>query len=282
MKKYLYCFRENKRLLVGTLIVCLSIDLCLLLASLPNSNVQGYLIPVFLCLGFTAFIMVSLMLFTFIEARRNRRIIEIMDTQGPCEELVEAYKRRYRRLSSLNHSVLAMWYITMGNMQQAQYELTLSGNFNIIDEATRAYYSEAFVEMKIRQKRFNEAIIMYNNYNVFMESYCRRNKNEISIIHYAHGALLYACTGVFDSAMMCIRKMTKIIKRNRELAFARNTALMGVYLIMGDFSSADEIQRLMLKDIDEFNEFTFESYRALARKNIKEIQDLFDPRTQIQ
>lgn len=282
MKYYRYYLRANRGLILCVLWICLSIDLIIFGADIPNVDVDGYWLPIFICLGVTVFIMAALLLWILLAAKKNRKVLEILDKQGPCEELVQAYKQAHPKLNAAGHVTLASYYLAMDRFQEAEYELSTAGSYVMADVPTKAFYSEVFIEMRLRQRRFDEAIIMYNNYNSVLETYCRSNKNGICVDHYSHGALLYAYSGNPSAAMLCIRKMEKTIRKKRELAFTRNTALMGVYLIMGDFANADNIKNMMLKDLEEFDEFTFDSARELLRKEIGDMTELLDPRVQRQ
>ncbi len=282
MKNFKYVCKINKKFFALCLLMSLSFDLIVIGADLPNINTDGFWRPIIICLCITVIVAFIALLFVYRVYRKNRDFLRLLDQKGVCDELIDAYRRTYPNMSAMNHVVLASYLSALDRMEEAQQEMYAAGTMAMVDVRTKAYYSEIMISLHIKNRRFNDAITIYNNYNQMMEAYCRSNKNAVAAEHFAHGAVLYAYSGNFDAAMICIRKTEPSVKKDRSLAFTRNTALMGVYLIMGDYRSADNIKSLMLKDLETFSEFDFETFRALSYKDIEETQMLFDPRMQRQ
>ena len=282
MKYYLYYIRANRHILILTLLICVFIDLCIVVADLPNAGVKGFWIPVLIALGLTVLVMGFLLIVIFCFYIKSRSELEIMDKSGVCEELIQAYKHNHPRPNSVNRLVLASYYMALERLEEAERELTIVGASIMTDMSVKGLYSELFVSMRIHQHRFDEAILMYKNYENVMEVYCRSHKNALNIEHYANGAVLYACSGNFEAAMECIRRSEKAVKKERYLAFTRNTALMSVYLLAGDYAKADEIKNMMFRDLETFDGFPLGGHKKLAYKDIADAQKLYDPRVQTQ
>lgn len=280
MKYFRYVCGINKKFIALILLFSLCIDLLVFTADLQYVGTKGFWVPIVICLAITlvaALICFSLMWMIY---KRNKPVFEVMDKPVLTDELIDVYKRCYPNMTVKHHITLSSYLRALGHIDEAETEIMTAGQCVMADVTTRAFYSEGLISQRILQGRFNDAILLYNNYNPMMEAYCRSNKNSLAVSHYAHGALLYAYSGNYDSAMICIRNTEPAVKKDRALAFTRNTALMCVYLMMGDYRNADSIKNMMLRDLETFKDFTFESHRSLAYRDIDIFTAMFDPRAQ--
>ena len=280
MKYFKYVCKQNIKFLAICMLFSLCIDLVVIAADLPNIDVKGFWVPIVISLIITVVVMCIAMAFIYRLYKKNLPLLRCIDEKGITNELIDIYRQTFPKMGAMNHIVLASYLKAVDRLDEAQRELDIAGRYVMADVRTKAYYSEILIGLRIRQRRFDEAIMIYNNYNQMMESYCRSNKDSICVQHYANGALLYAYSGNFDAAMVCVRKTEPAVKKKRAFAFTRNTALMAVYLIQGDLRSADNIRNMMFADLQTFDEFDFEAYRKLSYKDIEEITMLFDPRAQ--
>ena len=282
MKYFRFHLKANKKLLLYALWFSLCIDLIIIAADLGNIGVEGFMVPIIACLAVTALIMLAILFIIYRGSKKNEPQFDMLEQKGVCDEFIDFYKQRHPKMSPINHVILGTYLSILGRYDEAEYEISIAGNYFMADVMTKAYYCCAFIMLRIRQRRFDEAIIMYNNYDSMMTAYCRSNKNAICVDHYSQGALLYAYSGDFQSAMVCVQSMDKAVRKNRKFAFTRNTALMGVYLLMGDYSNADSVKSMMLRDLPECDAFDFKYEKDLVRNDIDEITQLFDPRVQTQ
>ena len=280
MKYFKYCLKVNRKFILSCLILSLSLDIVVFCIDLENVGVNGFWRPVIISLIITVVVMCVVMAFIYRLYKKNLPVFKVLDEKDFTDKLIDTYRMAFPRSTAMNHIVLASYLKALDRLDEAQQELEIAGRLQMLDIRTKAYYSEVLISLRMRQRRFDEAIMIYNNYNQMMEAYCRSNKDAVCIQHYANGALLYAYSGDFNSAMVCIRKTEPAVKKQRKFAFTRNTALMGVYLLRGDMRSADDIKNMMLTDMQTFDEFDFEAYRQLTYKDIEEITMLFDPRAQ--
>lgn len=278
MKYFRLHLRANKQVLKSVIIISVAINIMILVIDMNNFGEDGFIWPIVIGLLIAAVLISLILLLILRESKRNERLYDILNEKGVCDELIEAYKMRHPRMTPMQHVVLSNYLKVLGRYEQAEYELSIAGNYYMADAMTKAWYSEGFIDLRIIQRRFDEAIIMYNNYSSMMNAYCRTHKDAISVEHYAHGALLYAYSGDFNSAMVCIQSMDKPLRKNRKLAFTRNTALMGIYLIKGDLANADKVKSMMLSDAESFDGFDLKYEKALILKDIDNISDLFDVR----
>lgn len=280
MKYFRFHLRSNIKLLLYVIVFSLCMDLIVFASVLPNADVQGYLKPVIISFGITVISVLIWLFLIYCLSKKNEPLFDVLNEKGVCDELITVYRQRHPRMNPINHVVLGMYLKSMGRFEEAEYELSFAGNSYMADVNAKAYYSEALINLRIYQKRFDEAIMLYNNYSSMMNVYCRRSIRNPSVcmMHYANGALLYAYSGDFNSAMICIKDMEKIISKQRKYAFTRNTALMGVYLIKGDYRSADNIKSLMLKDLEGYDGFDMKYEAQAAFKDINDVANLFDPR----
>ena len=280
MKYFKYVCKLNTKFLMTCLLLSLSIDIIVFAIDLPNINVKGFWVPILISLVITVVVMCIALAMVYRVYKKNLPLFKVLDEKGICDELIDTYRSVFPRMNAMNHIVLASYLQALDRLDETQQELDIAERYVMADVRTKAYYSEILIGLRIRQRRFDEAIMLYNNYNQMMEAYCRSNKDAICVQHFANGAVLYAYSGNFNAAMVFIRKTEATVKKKRAFAFTRNTALMAVYLIQGDLRSADNIKNMMLADLQTFDEFDFEAYKKLAYKDIEETEKLFDPRAQ--
>ena len=224
--------------------------------------------------------MLVVMFLIYRVSKKNEPMFDVLNEKGVCDELIAVFRQRHPKMTPIHHVLLGIYFKIMQRYDEAEYEISVAGNYFMADITTKAYYCCAFISLRIRQRRFDEAIIMYNNYDSMMTAYCRSHKNALCVDHYSQGALLYAYSGDFQSAMVCIQSMDKAVRKNRMYAFTRNTALMGVYLLMGDYSNADSVKSMMLRDLPECDAFDMKFQRDLALDDIESTSAIFDPREQ--
>ena len=280
MKYYLKSIKANGRLLLMIMAINLCIDLLVFASSLPNAEMKGYWVPTAICLVITVGVMLLFIALICVITKKNIECYRLLDEKGPCPELIEAYARaRKYKLSARDHCVLASYYLAMDDPDGADSELAVAGQLQMYDVVTKVYYSELFTETRIEQRRFPEAAVMYNNYLSINGEYCRSHPGALAVEHYSNGALFQAMNGNMQGAMENLNAMEKSIKRTRKFAFTRNTALMGVYLIMRDYANADSIKDMMLKDIDTFDGFDLICDKQLVMHDIVSMQKTFDERT---
>ncbi len=281
MKYFRYHLKVNKKLLLYALVFSLCIDLIIIGADLKNVGIEGYWIPIIACLATTVVVMLFVLFLIYRISKKNEPVFDIMNEKGLGDELIAVYRQRNPKMTPMNHIVLASYLKVMDRLEEAEYEIAAAGSYNMVDVYTKAYYSESFIDLRILQRRFDEAIIMYNNYNSLMNAFCRSHKNNpLCVMHYCSGAVLYAYSGDFRSAMICIQSMDKPAGKTRKFAFSRNTALMGVYLIRGDLDNADNVKNMMLRDVEDFDGFDMKYEKQLVLRDIEKISKLFDPREQ--
>lgn len=280
MKYFRYHLKVNKKLLLYALVFSLCIDLIIIGADLKNIGIDGFLVPIIACAVTTAVCLLFVLFFIYRISKKNETMFDILNEKGVCDELIAVYRKSHPKMTPIHHVLLGIYFKIMQRYDEAEREITIAGNYHMADVTSKAYYCCAFISLRIRQRRFDEAIIMYNNYDSMMTAYCRSHKNALCVDHYSQGALLYAYSGDFKSAMICIQSMDKAVRKNRIYAFTRNTALMGVYLIMGDYNSADNVKRMMLRDLSEFDEFDLNYQKDLVLKDIEITSRLFDLREQ--
>ena len=278
MKYYRFYLKANRKLLLCMLGIILSIDLLIFAADLENMGVDGYWKPLLISLGFTVLTMLILIGLIVFKVRKDMDFLKLYDRLGPCQETIELYRRKHPKMRVIDHLVICTYYKAMGDLDEAERIISFVSSCVMPDIRTRAYYSEILLGLRIHQRRFQEAAVIFNNYNSMMSVYCRSNPGAIAVEHYSHAALMYAMSGNINAALDAISLMDKSIRRERQLAFSRNTALMGVYLIGGDYRKADELKTLMLRDVKDFDGFLFESNRGIVLKDIESIETLFDPR----
>ena len=278
MKYFRLHLRANKLLLRSVIIISAAINIIILMIDMSNFGEDTFILPIVIGLIIAAVLISLILLLILGHSKRNEPIYDILNEKGVCDELIEEYKKRHPRMTAVQHVVLSNYLKVLGRYEQAEYELSIAGNNYMADATTKAWYSEGFIDLRIIQRRFDEAIIMYNNYSSMMNAYCRSHRDAITIEHYAHGALLYAYSGDFNSAMVCIQSMDKPLRKNRKLAFTRNTALMGVYLIKGDLANADKVKSMMQNDAEVFDGFDLKYEKTLVLKDIDNISELFDVR----
>lgn len=279
MKYFRFHLKTNSKLFIYVIGFSLCMDLIVFAASMSNVVVEGFLRPVIISLCITVLSVLIVFFFIYRLSKKNEPFFDLLNEKGACDELLVMYRQLHPRMNPINHVSLASYLTVMGRYDEAEYELSFAGNSYLADILTKAYYSESLIDLRIRQNRFDEAIMLYSNYSSMMNAFCRSRKNTaICILHYANGALLYAHSGDFNSAMICIKDMERFISKERKFAFTRNTALMGVYLIKGDYRSADEIKSLMLKDLDNCDCFDMKYESEFARQDINDTVNRFDPR----
>lgn len=280
MKYFRYHLKANKTLIGAALWLSVAIDALVMACCVQYIGREGFWVPIIACLVITAIVMLAVMFLIYRISKKNEPMFDVLNEKGVCDELIVVFRQRHPKMTPIHHVLLGIYFKIMQRYDEAEYEISVAGNYFMADITTKAYYCCAFISLRIRQRRFDEAIIMYNNYDSMMTAYCRSHKNALCVDHYSQGALLYAYSGDFQSAMVCIQSMDKAVRKNRMYAFTRNTALMGVYLLMGDYSNADSVKSMMLRDLPECDAFDMKFQRDLALDDIESTSAIFDPREQ--
>lgn len=278
MKFYRYYLKANRRLLLYCLGIMLSIDLLIFAADMSNAGIDGYLTPILISLGLTIITMLLLIAVILRKAKKFKPFLELYDKKGPCPETIQMYISMHPKPRVIDYVSIAAYYNAAGDVDNADRFIATAGTCVMVDIRTRAYYVQVLLSIRIRQRRFQEAAVIFNNYNSMMTTFCKSNPGPVALDHYGHAALMYAMSGNINAALEAIGLMERSIRRDRQLAFTRNTALMAVYLIGGDLRRADDLKEMMIKDVREFDGFLFESNRDVVLRDIQVMQELFDPR----
>lgn len=278
MKTYRSYFKANRMLLLSVLIIMLAFDGIIIMSGLENGFNSDFMISMIVFLVITVAVMAFVCILIIRGANKMIPVAELMDEKGMCPEVIDKYRQLNPKMTARNHCVLASYYLSMDELEAAENELVKANGLTLYDVMSKVYYSDLYVSLRMRQRRFADAAVMYNNYDAIAQPFCRSHAGPIAVNHYSHGAVLYALNGNFTAAMDLINLMDKSVKKQRYLAFTRNTSLMAVYLIMGDFANADQIRQRMLTDLETFDEFDMKVYKSLTYKDIETTSQLFDRR----
>ena len=259
-----------------------SVIMLIIALVLTSSGYITFLPNVAMALIFSVLVLPALLMGFFLLPYHAYKFEKILDEYGCCDELIRAFNLVYKKKGAREHLILASYYRPMGRLGEMQQELDLAQSCGIPNLNDKAVYFNLLMALRLMQRRFGDAQVIYYENKQLLEVYCDSYKDSICCGLYSKLALFCAFDGNFDDAMTAIGKMDVCIEKQKSLVFAKYIAEYRVYLVKGDLQSADEVRQRMLGELETFSGFDYRSERKMFSDDLSLFTVLFDPRAQTQ